>query len=464
MARRYPRFPRAMALFSSIVGLLALCIARSEAANIPRQILGCSTLTCGLFCVPSNYVCCSSELLGYCSPGSQCNCCPSSTPTFCSKDPLVCVARGTVCGAAPPPALTSTVAANTLQTSTVAVASSMMSSSTTAFTTLTTSSSSTTTTSASPNTTTTTASTTDSSSMSGTSADSATPTNSDGGNTIKDQNGPRTNNVALVAGVSAGATVLVVGGIFLLIVRRRKRREEEEWEYKKERSYTPARYDKPAPTPVLKQRPKSRPSGGDPRQTQMALGPIGASQHPPNKRAPLDAGAGRWWGGEARESVAWGGQANAPIPMDEPAAHWFFQRIAGPRPADGSAEYHGPPLKAIASFYPSTQDEIALTQGDLIELREVFRDGWAVGWNLATGAFGAFPVDWLRLSPDDASSLAASSTYAPSIPPPREGSVVLASRASAQVASGLISRRSGLSRGELKENPTSPARHQLPFE
>ncbi|KAJ3339030.1 hypothetical protein HDU93_008781 [Gonapodya sp. JEL0774] len=80
--------------------------------------------------------------------------------------------------------------------------------------------------------------------------------------------------------------------------------------------------------------------------------------------------------------------------------HWLFKRIAGPMGAlnDLSVPYDGPALEATTRFDPNADDEMELDVGQYVELKDVFRDGWAMGWNRETGQFGMVPLSCLRLS------------------------------------------------------------------
>ncbi|KAJ3339622.1 hypothetical protein HDU93_007949 [Gonapodya sp. JEL0774] len=93
--------------------------------------------------------------------------------------------------------------------------------------------------------------------------------------------------------------------------------------------------------------------------------------------------------------------------------HWFYDRVATTfgdlNVQKKSAGYHGPPLRV---FTPTTEDEIAVLPSQVIELRDVFSDGWGVGWNLDTGAFGVFPLDCLALNGMDPNS----NSSIPSVP------------------------------------------------
>jgi hypothetical protein len=46
---------------------------------------------------------------------------------------------------------------------------------------------------------------------------------------------------------------------------------------------------------------------------------------------------------------------------------------------------------------PELEDEIELNVGDLVEVKEDFDDGWAVGVNVSTGKVGAFPKICLEI-------------------------------------------------------------------
>ncbi|KXS16722.1 hypothetical protein M427DRAFT_144736 [Gonapodya prolifera JEL478] len=111
--------------------------------------------------------------------------------------------------------------------------------------------------------------------------------------------------------------------------------------------------------------------------------------------------------------------------LSEP--HWFFFRIAAPLdmenevsvPYDGEetflvAHHVGsvrshvssrvlyqslvPPLtEPTLQFEPSSDDEIAVSKGDLVHVHQVFRDGWLAVSNVDTGAYGMVPTDAVKL-------------------------------------------------------------------
>ncbi|KAJ3341094.1 hypothetical protein HDU93_005726 [Gonapodya sp. JEL0774] len=75
-------------------------------------------------------------------------------------------------------------------------------------------------------------------------------------------------------------------------------------------------------------------------------------------------------------------------------------RVAGPQGLmeEPNVAYNGPPIIATNQHSPSSEDEIALFPGNFVDLKRLFRDGWGVGQNLDTGAYGVFPLDCLRLA------------------------------------------------------------------
>ncbi|KXS08946.1 hypothetical protein M427DRAFT_161253 [Gonapodya prolifera JEL478] len=82
---------------------------------------------------------------------------------------------------------------------------------------------------------------------------------------------------------------------------------------------------------------------------------------------------------------------------DQP--HWFYVSVAGQSGSmdANSIPYEGPPFVAIAKHSPLNEDEIAVFEGNYVQVQEIFRDGWASGSNRDTGAFGIFPLDCLQL-------------------------------------------------------------------
>ncbi|KXS19371.1 hypothetical protein M427DRAFT_67046 [Gonapodya prolifera JEL478] len=83
-----------------------------------------------------------------------------------------------------------------------------------------------------------------------------------------------------------------------------------------------------------------------------------------------------------------------------PQAHWLFEKLATQQGklAEQSVPYTGPPLEVHTAYEATASDEMSLFPGQSVELRDVFRDGWAVGWNRDTGGFGALPLDVLYLN------------------------------------------------------------------
>ncbi|KXS14921.1 hypothetical protein M427DRAFT_332152 [Gonapodya prolifera JEL478] len=79
--------------------------------------------------------------------------------------------------------------------------------------------------------------------------------------------------------------------------------------------------------------------------------------------------------------------------------HWFFTAVATAQGTeeDHSLSYNGPPLPVAVAYQATTDDEITLSPTQLVEVKTLYRDGWAVGVNLATQTYGFFPIDCLRL-------------------------------------------------------------------
>ncbi|KXS10776.1 hypothetical protein M427DRAFT_61507 [Gonapodya prolifera JEL478] len=81
--------------------------------------------------------------------------------------------------------------------------------------------------------------------------------------------------------------------------------------------------------------------------------------------------------------------------------YWLFVKLAQPlnKTGETSVPYSGPnPLVVVRPYTPTMQDEVQLVLGNTVAVREVYRDGWALGTNLNTMAHGCFPMDSLRLS------------------------------------------------------------------
>ncbi|KAJ3339025.1 Transmembrane protein 19 [Gonapodya sp. JEL0774] len=94
-------------------------------------------------------------------------------------------------------------------------------------------------------------------------------------------------------------------------------------------------------------------------------------------------------------SIAPGALANG-----QPPPHWLFEKLAVQQGKLGeqSVPYTGPPLEVHTAYEAGASDEMSLFPGQTVELRDVFRDGWAVGWNRDTEGFGALPLDALYLN------------------------------------------------------------------
>ncbi|KAJ3104352.1 hypothetical protein HDU97_009325 [Phlyctochytrium planicorne] len=54
------------------------------------------------------------------------------------------------------------------------------------------------------------------------------------------------------------------------------------------------------------------------------------------------------------------------------------------------------PYTVLYDFYPSGENEIQLTAGQNVKISDSFADGWGVGQNLATGAVGFMPMQFLN--------------------------------------------------------------------
>ncbi|KAJ3219681.1 hypothetical protein HDU67_010043 [Dinochytrium kinnereticum] len=55
----------------------------------------------------------------------------------------------------------------------------------------------------------------------------------------------------------------------------------------------------------------------------------------------------------------------------------------------------GERVKVVKRYNPMLEDEIGLEVDDVVEVGEVFEDGWGNGVNVSTGEFGAFPLSCL---------------------------------------------------------------------
>ncbi|KXS12704.1 hypothetical protein M427DRAFT_137038 [Gonapodya prolifera JEL478] len=85
----------------------------------------------------------------------------------------------------------------------------------------------------------------------------------------------------------------------------------------------------------------------------------------------------------------------------ETPAHWLYLDIVAKKGHllnAGTVPYEGPDTTVVEKHAPSLDDEIALFPGHMVRIKNVFRDGWSVGWNLDTGSFGMFPLTAIDLS------------------------------------------------------------------
>ncbi|KXS21110.1 hypothetical protein M427DRAFT_311452 [Gonapodya prolifera JEL478] len=63
-----------------------------------------------------------------------------------------------------------------------------------------------------------------------------------------------------------------------------------------------------------------------------------------------------------------------------------------------NVEFQGDPFVAMVKYNAMSEDEISVFPGNMVLVRSVFRDGWGLGQNLDTGAYGVLPLDTLRLA------------------------------------------------------------------
>ncbi len=53
--------------------------------------------------------------------------------------------------------------------------------------------------------------------------------------------------------------------------------------------------------------------------------------------------------------------------------------------------------RALYNYKPRNEDELELTEGDVVEVMEQCEDGWFVGLSTATNEFGTFPGNYVEL-------------------------------------------------------------------
>ncbi|KAJ3334732.1 hypothetical protein HDU93_007370, partial [Gonapodya sp. JEL0774] len=80
--------------------------------------------------------------------------------------------------------------------------------------------------------------------------------------------------------------------------------------------------------------------------------------------------------------------------------HWFFLRIAGPLGLEDepSVDYSGPPFKVVQGYEKQATDEMDLVPGHMVQMRAIFRDGWASCLDLTASTSGTVPLDCLLLA------------------------------------------------------------------
>ncbi|KXS16465.1 hypothetical protein M427DRAFT_290946 [Gonapodya prolifera JEL478] len=74
--------------------------------------------------------------------------------------------------------------------------------------------------------------------------------------------------------------------------------------------------------------------------------------------------------------------------------HWFFSLLATAqgKEQESSVSYTGKPLPVAMRYEATAVDEITLEATQLVDVKTVYRDGWAVGLNLAAHKYGFFPM------------------------------------------------------------------------
>ncbi|KXS12826.1 hypothetical protein M427DRAFT_71768 [Gonapodya prolifera JEL478] len=88
-----------------------------------------------------------------------------------------------------------------------------------------------------------------------------------------------------------------------------------------------------------------------------------------------------------------------PSPSPHPLGSWprIGQQSATRERGVEHVPYSGPPVLVVAKHVPHSRYEVALWPGQYVDLKEIYRDGWALGFNLENGGFGAIPLGVLQL-------------------------------------------------------------------
>ncbi|MCJ8734120.1 hypothetical protein PDJAM_G00231760 [Pangasius djambal] len=66
------------------------------------------------------------------------------------------------------------------------------------------------------------------------------------------------------------------------------------------------------------------------------------------------------------------------------------------RPAQDPLEGGGEPFQALYNYMPRNEDELELTEGDIVDVMEKCDDGWFVGTSRRSKFFGTFPGNYVK--------------------------------------------------------------------
>ncbi|KXS19368.1 hypothetical protein M427DRAFT_28846 [Gonapodya prolifera JEL478] len=228
--------------------------------------------------------------------------------------------------------------------------------------------------------------------------------------------------IGIAAGSALGLGLLLFIPVWSAVKRNQKRKRDAELREVRESNFEKMSAEKKRPWPAPDSAMLSAAPLSSALPTAMAMfTPVGAAA----RRLSMESDGASDWGSEMNfpnrnASLALNGKKmgrpkSATTPsgrLGEPnlppgfQPHWFFTKVAGAQNKMNhlSVQYNGPPFVVSTRHDPSAEDEIALAPGHMVDVRLVFKDGWATGTNLTTGNYGVLPLTSLRLDDSAPSS------------------------------------------------------------
>ncbi|KAJ3330951.1 hypothetical protein HDU93_010025, partial [Gonapodya sp. JEL0774] len=203
-------------------------------------------------------------------------------------------------------------------------------------------------------------------------------------------------NIAVIAGAVGGAAAVAILGLIVFVVVYRKRRGTPPGTDGTSNFQSASGYSKMG---SLQDRSGSAtPFSGTVGSSAMSTGSSSGTIVPTSSlqsSMALTAANGLENSGMLIADQQW-------VHILKPAvSQWFFVRtaaLARQSPDTQEAPYSGAPVMAVNPYETRAEDEISIFPGNIIQLSSVYYDGWGVGTNLSTGAYGVFPIDVLPLS------------------------------------------------------------------